>query len=121
MGSVPSGAPLVTATLQPPQKGTMETQASIANWSRQTFGEALTLATIAARANQEMAELIRKTTAPNTDHAAIAEECADVLIVLYRLVEACGFDMHEEVNRKMSINRQRTWHLDGDGCGQHKE
>lgn len=99
----------------------METQETITAWSRQTFGEALSLATIAARANQEMAELIRKTTAPHTDHAAIAEECADVLIVMYRLVEACGFDIHEEVNRKMEINRKRIWHLDGDGCGQHKE
>jgi len=49
----------------------------------------------------------------------VEEEAADVLVVLYHFAETLGMNLQEEVNRKMAINRQRRWKLDGTGTGQH--
>lgn len=49
----------------------------------------------------------------------IPAETADVLIVLYNIAGMRGFDLHEEVDRKMKINRARRWHKLGDGTGYH--
>jgi hypothetical protein len=40
-------------------------------------------------------------------------------VVLYHFAETFGVNLQEEVNRKMAINRQRKWKLDGTGTGQH--
>jgi hypothetical protein len=49
----------------------------------------------------------------------IPAEAADVLIVLYGLAGMRGFDLHAEVDAKMSINRGRRWAARGDGTGYH--
>lgn len=49
----------------------------------------------------------------------IPAETADVLIVLYGVAGMRGFDLHAEVDRKMSINRARRWAARGDGTGYH--
>lgn len=98
----------------------METQRSIADWAEQTFGPAVYLARVGARANEEMAELLRKLTAAEIDLDGIAEEAADVVIVLYRLAHLTGRDLNAEVNAKMAINRAREWKMTGDGHGYHK-
>jgi hypothetical protein len=49
----------------------------------------------------------------------IPVEAADVLIVLYGVAGMRGFDLHAEVDRKMAINRSRTWKALGDGTGYH--
>lgn len=49
----------------------------------------------------------------------IAAEAADVLIVLYGVAGMRGFDLHAEVDAKMSINRCRRWAARGDGTGYH--
>jgi hypothetical protein len=49
----------------------------------------------------------------------IPAEAADVLIVLYGLAGLRGFDLHDEVDRKMAINRARRWAPRGDGTGYH--
>jgi hypothetical protein len=51
----------------------------------------------------------------------IPAEAADVLIVLYGLAGMRGFDLHAEVDRKMKINRARTWVARGDGTGYHSK
>lgn len=111
-----------------------ETQSTIAAWADATFGPAVSLESIAERAMKELAELVEKCRAldgaiadrdPPTYAAyaakAVTEEAADVVIVLARIFESCGVDMHDAIDRKMAINRARRWTLDGNGHGQHVE
>ncbi len=95
-----------------------ETQDSIAKWADETFGRVTTDARIAARINEEMAELLRAVTA-DMGPEKIAEECADVVIVLYRLITRQGGDLFEEIDKKMATNRARVWKKDGTGHGYH--
>jgi phosphoribosyl-ATP pyrophosphohydrolase len=95
-----------------------ETQASITEWCEATFGPIISHARIAARANEEMAELIKALTSDDR-HPKATEEIADVFIVLYRLASRLGVDLHGEINRKMAVNRAREWKLDGTGHGYH--
>ena len=93
-------------------------QFQISNWADDTFGPASSNARVAARANEEMAELLRALTADD-NHPKACEEVADVVIVLCRLATRMGFDLMDEVDRKMAINRSRTWNLTKDGHGYH--
>lgn len=95
-----------------------ETQQSVTDWADATFGPALSNARIAARANEEMAELLRALTADDL-HPKAAEEVADIFIVLYRLATRLGVDLHSEIDRKMAVNRGREWRLDATGHGYH--
>ena len=95
-----------------------ETQQTISGWANATFGAADSNARVAARANEEMAELIRALTADD-QHPKAAEEIADVVIILYRLAERLGVDLMSEIDRKMEINRSRKWNLDSTGHGYH--
>lgn len=95
-----------------------ENQKSISEWAEETFGPAGSNARVAARANEEMAELLRKLTANDTESSA-GEEIADVVIVLYRLATRMGVDLSEAINVKMAINRNRKWNLDNTGHGYH--
>jgi NTP pyrophosphatase (non-canonical NTP hydrolase) len=94
-----------------------ESQATINEWIADTFGEAGSNISVAARANQEMAELIMKLAIDDNDREAI-EEVADVVIVLYRLVHHFDADLAEQINRKMGINRDRRWDV-ANGHGYH--
>jgi NTP pyrophosphatase (non-canonical NTP hydrolase) len=95
-----------------------ETQATISAWRDTAFGLSTSNARMAARANEEMAELLRALTADD-NHPKAAEEMADVLIVLYGLASRMDVDLHAEVDRKMATNRQRVWKQDGTGHGYH--
>jgi NTP pyrophosphatase (non-canonical NTP hydrolase) len=98
----------------------IEDQESISAWADQTFGPASSNARVAARANEEMAKLLRALTADD-NHDKAAEEVADVVIVLCRLMTRMGRNLGEEVARKMAIaiNRARQWNLTADGHGYH--
>lgn len=96
----------------------VETQGSVAAWADATFGPSASNMRIAARANEEMAELLRALSVDDANSGA-AVEVADVVIVLYRLARNLGVDLHAEVDRKMAINRAREWKLDGSGHGYH--
>lgn len=96
----------------------VETQDSIAAWANETFGAVGSNARVAARANEEMAELLRALTADDYSKKADSE-AADVVIVLFRLAWRMGFDLLEEVDRKMAVNRTRVWALDNTGHGYH--
>jgi NTP pyrophosphatase (non-canonical NTP hydrolase) len=93
-------------------------QYEISAWANETFGEPSSNARIAARANEEMTELLRALTADD-EHPKAAEEIADVIIVLYRLATRLGCDIAEEIDRKMAINRGRKWNVTKDGHGYH--
>ncbi len=96
----------------------IETQDSISQWADDTFGPAGSNARVAARANEEMAELLRALTVDDNHHKA-AEELADIVIILNRLATRLGVDLNAEVNRKMAVNRKREWKLDNTGHGYH--
>lgn len=98
-----------------------ETGGSIAKWADETFGKEVLDGNVFERADGEMAELWDKIVSHPRSPSGIAEECADVVIVLARLAHRCGFDIFEMVDRKMEINRGREWVLDGKGQGQHKK
>lgn len=96
----------------------IETQESISVWADETFGPAGTNSRVASRANEEMAELLKWLTIDD-EHEKAAEEIADVVIVLNRLAARMGFDLWHAVEKKMAINRKRTWQKDGTGHGYH--
>lgn len=95
----------------------VEGQQSISAWTEATFGPASSNARVAARANEEMAELLRALTSDD-NHPRAVEEAADVVIILYRLAQRMGSDLHAAIDRKMQINRKREWGV-GDGHGYH--
>ena len=93
-------------------------QQGISDWANETFGPASSNARVAARANEEMAELLRALTSDD-QHPKAAEEVADIIIILCRLAQRLGFDIEAEIDRKMEINRNRKWNIDKDGHGYH--
>ena len=96
-----------------------ETQETISQWAETTFGPASSNARVAARANEEMAELLRALTIDD-QHPKAAEEIADIFIVLFRLATRLGVDVRDEIDKKMTVNRyERTWRKDGNGHGYH--
>lgn len=95
-----------------------ETQQSICTWANETFGTSYTNAGVAARANQEMSELLMAL-ARDDSFSGAPEEAADVMIVLMRVFERFGTTWQQEVDKKMAVNRGRTWKLDGSGHGYH--
>jgi phosphoribosyl-ATP pyrophosphohydrolase len=94
-----------------------ETQVTINRWIEKTFGTAGSNLSVAARANEEMAELLMAL-AIDDDHPKAVEECADIVICLYRLVERRGADLHAAIDAKMAINRHRQWNI-ANGHGRH--
>jgi NTP pyrophosphatase (non-canonical NTP hydrolase) len=84
-----------------------ETQASISAWAEQTFGPVSSHARVAARANEEMAELLRCLTV-DEHHPKAGEEIADVVIVLARLATRLGVDLARDFPVKAPA---RTRHL----------
>ncbi len=97
----------------------IETQATIFKWANETFGQVTSNIRAATRLNEEVAELLAAL-ATDDSNPKVASEIADVAILLYRIASAMGIDVHQEVDLKMAINKQREWNLDGTGHGYHK-
>jgi NTP pyrophosphatase (non-canonical NTP hydrolase) len=102
-----------------------ETQSTITAWITETFGEPAGKLSnpagklsIAARANEEMAELIMAL-AIGEGSPKVIEECADIVILLYQLAERMGHDLHTAINAKMAVNRAREWTV-RNGIGYHE-
>lgn len=95
-----------------------ETQKSITAWADATFGPA-TLETLFSRVDSEWCELLEA--CEKGDQRKMAVECADVYITMVRWLEYMGFDLHEEVDLKMGVNRARKWRVTAEGVGQHVE
>lgn len=94
-----------------------ETQQSIALWAEETFGPVSNLKALVDRASLEVAELSEAVHLGNS--AEIGQEAADIVILLYRLLELNGMDLQTEVDAKMATNRARRWVAKGDGTGRH--
>ena len=95
-----------------------ETETSIVEWADATFGRTSSNIRVAARANEEMSELLRALSV-DENHPKAAEEIADIVIILMRVASQLGTTIAAEVDRKMAINRERVWKLDGTGHGYH--
>lgn len=95
-----------------------ETQKTVTDWQDANFGQSTPLR-YAVRANEEMAELLKALAASNPDSDKAASEIADVVIVLYGAARALGVDLHNEVDKKMHINRARRWGPVVDGHSYH--
>jgi NTP pyrophosphatase (non-canonical NTP hydrolase) len=96
----------------------IETQHTICSWADKTFGYAGYEASL-RRMLKEIDELKTLKFNEFKDADKIADECADVLITLYRIANVLNFDLHSCVDHKMEINRSRKWKSNGDGTGQH--
>lgn len=97
-----------------------EDQISICAWAQDTFGTPRK-ETAVVRMLQEIQELTREVLSakrPKGKRLSVAKESADVLITLYRIADVYGFSLHSEVDKKMEINRARSWTVTK-GVGQH--
>ncbi len=94
----------------------------IETWKRDTFGEKTPVRAF-ERALQEWEELRDLIDSGEFEYvpADAAEECADVAITLCGLVDALGFDLADEIEKKMAKNRARKWPAPGTGPSQHIE
>src|SRR5487761_1515349 len=79
-----------------------ETQKSISEWANETFGTAGSNARIAARVNEEMAELLRALTSDD-NHPKAPEEAADVVIVLCRLADRFDVNIQPEIEAARDV------------------
>ena len=75
-----------------------ESSESIAQWGEKVFGPVESLNSLIDRAEQEMVEL-RKSVSSNKSAEEIADEAADVAILLHRLVGIKGLNLTEAVNK----------------------
>lgn len=101
-----------------------ETAKTINEWANEVFGPITDARYAVARANEEMAELIKEASSrPGFFKQKLsdksAEEAVDVIICLLRILEESGFEAQASIERKMNINRLRVWKKDGSGFGQH--
>lgn len=94
-------------------------QRSIWEWSFRTFGPSLKIKKV-IRANKEMSELMTAIVNDLPD-VKIAEEAADVTILMMQICQDCGYDLLELVQEKMDINEKREWKENPDGSHQHVE
>lgn len=95
-----------------------ESQRSIADWANKEFGrqqdEIKGFISDFRRVLEEMEEF---TETVNAQEAI--EEAADVVITLYIFADRLQYDLHDQIDRKMAINRSRKWIAHGDGTGHH--
>lgn len=120
-----------------------ESTSSIGQWGLETFGPVRDPAAFIGRALEEMVELINghvqlpafqltnleimqvlanflKNKATSYNNNAAAAEVADIRIFLEHFNYAIGVDGQEEVDKKMEINRGRSWNIDPkSGTAQH--
>jgi len=96
-----------------------ETQQTISKWADETFGSHGTNLSVAIRANEEMAELLACLRDSDGDERSL-DEASDVIIVLMRLFSGFGVEFWDVVERKMGLNRQRTWRVHPGGYGYHE-
>lgn len=97
-----------------------ETVLSVTRWADTTFCPA-TISRQLMRVHQEMNELTllyeeMELGLVKFNPKKLAEESADVVICLYRIIGTLDPDA---IDKKMKVNRSREWKLTGDGCGQH--
>ena len=114
----------------------MEDQKSIAEWRRSVFGRA-PWRHVLGRFLEEVAETCElagcdragaqvaraatelEVTGLEGTPEGLADELADLLVLLYGVAEEAGVDLQAALDEKMSVNRERRWRVDGPGLGHH--
>lgn len=100
-----------------------ETQKSITDWGIKTFGYPSSPRAIIDRMFMEIDELkylvVNMSLTNKEQYEDVADECADIYIVMCQVMNTIGYDLQSCVNHKMTINRARKWKLNQDGTGQH--
>ena len=96
-----------------------ETQKTISDWGHKTFGYPKTVRKVVDRMLKEVDELKHWSEYEDAAHDKMADECADIYIMLCHVMTTMGYDLHACVDHKMQVNRHRKWELNGDGTGQH--
>jgi hypothetical protein len=90
-------------------------QKEIGEWNIATFADRTNVEAMKNHLARELAELL---SAKNFENHI--EECADMAILLFGIAYRDGFDLLEEVNKKMQINKNRIWgNADCDGVISH--
>ena len=84
-----------------------ETEDSIRAWADDTFGTTTSLARVAARANEEMAEVLRALTA-DRPFADVAVEVVDTVIVLCRAADLAGMHL-QRVQDDIETDAHAKW------------
>lgn len=103
----------------------VENQKTISEWGTKTFGFPKSIQTIVDRMLKESKELEElmsdkyKNQGSSYHCDRIADECADIYIVMCQVMNTIGYNLHACVDHKMQINRARKWKIAGDGTGQH--
>lgn len=94
----------------------------VVEWQRATFGETNPHAAF-DRAAEEWIELesLQCISGLPAPALTVADEAADVCIVLAAFVASLGLDLSECIEAKMQKNKARKWVLTGQGCGRHVE
>ena len=92
-------------------------QQNVLSWAENQFGVHPEL-DIAIRGNKEMAELC-SAISNGMPKEEVGEECADVAFFLIQICEKNGFDLMEEVKKKLVKNKNRKWGIASDGSHQH--
>lgn len=95
----------------------IETQQSITEWAEITFGKVSKPEVLIHRAREEFSEL--EEAVASGEIQEIGKETADILILLYRLLQIHGINVDDAVTEKMQENRARKWQPKGDGTGSH--
>jgi hypothetical protein len=49
----------------------------------------------------------------------VRDECADIIITMFRVAEKLDFDLLKAVDCKMALNRERKWKVSPQGIGYH--
>jgi len=101
----------------------VENQKTISEWGFKTFGYPKNPIIIIDRLIKEVDELdeLKEQSKKYNDavYSKIADECADIYVMLCQVMAVLGYDLHACVDHKMQINRVRKWKIAGDGTGQH--
>ena len=97
-------------------------QVEVAQWARETFPHA-TPKTIISHLLREAEELVHAATEPASLRAAqlgIAEESADILLLLFHLCDRCSIDLLNATAMKFERNKRRQWGApDAEGVAEH--
>jgi len=99
-----------------------ETQKSISDWARKTFGDPK-IGALFEKFNGEVLELstvLSDSASGELELKNIRQELADCQILLVQIADYFGQNLNKCVDEKMNANRDRTWKISGDGTGQHK-
>lgn len=83
-----------------------ELQKEIGEWSCATFPGSVLLGS-GEHLTREVSELFDEIEIQNA--AGIQEEAADCAILLLGIAHRSGFDLEAAIEKKMAINRLRTW------------